>query len=733
VARGSRSQVMAISPQVARLASQASRAAGNATDLGGLFQVLKRNFWKIALATLASLLLAVTYLALAKPLYTTTASLFVDPRTRKVVSEEVVQGGFGSDLALIESQVSIITSDAVLGRVVDKLNLTTDPEYAPPMGQGMTAQLKALLGRASPPPDPKGQALATLAQSIKVRRAQKTYVVDVDVTASNPVKVARVAQALVDAYLADQTAAKTAEAKRANALIDARLGELREQVRKAETRLDDFKKSNKILTAEGGIVTEQQLTRLSGELINTRAVAAEAKARQDQIQQVLKSGAGPDVLPDAIRSGLVQRLREQYAQVARREASLSAQLQPRHPVLIDVRSQLNEVKAQINAELKRIATASQAEYQIATNREKEISSQLEKSKDDVIRTNTAQIKVRELEQEATASRELLRLFLARAKETQEQQNTSTPDARIITPPGIPAKPSKPIPWLILSLGLLGGLGLGLASALITDHFDTSLRSIADLTREAGIGTSTSIPTLTGGSIFSRLREEPVNEHPQAAQFSDLLSAVADTKGRREIAYRQAVLRLLAKIKSHQRPGRPHTVMFVSPTAGAGNSATTLAVAYAAALAGERVLLVDATSTNPELSTIFATSLAPTNVVILDNKEHLNRITTRDSRSGLAFLPIALADLRSLKTQQRRRLIAGLNGLSQNYDLIFIDAGGLLEDESTLSLIPAADQILVVCRAGLTSRSDLAETLEILESAHDQISGAVLTMTSSETA
>jgi Mrp family chromosome partitioning ATPase len=58
---------------------------------------------------------------------------------------------------------------------------------------------------------------------------------------------------------------------------------------------------------------------------------------------------------------------------------------------------------------------------------------------------------------------------------------------------------------------------------------------------------------------------------------------------------------------------------------------------------------------------------------------------------------------------------------------------LLEDESTLSLIPAADQILVVCRAGLTSRSDLAETLEILESAHDQISGAVLTMTSSETA
>jgi Mrp family chromosome partitioning ATPase len=210
-------------------------------------------------------------------------------------------------------------------------------------------------------------------------------------------------------------------------------------------------------------------------------------------------------------------------------------------------------------------------------------------------------------------------------------------------------------------------------------------------------------------------------------------AIADTKGRDDIAYRQAVLRLLAKIKSHQRPGRPHTVMLVSPTTGVGNSATALAVAYAAALAGDRVLLVDATSVNPELSTVFATSLKPTSVVVLDSKEHLNEITTRDSRSGLAFLPIALADLRTLKAQQRRRLVAGLNGLSQNYDLVFIDAGAVLEDEAATSLLPAAEQVMIVARAGRTTRADVASTLEILESAQDRISGGILTMTGVEAA
>ncbi len=700
------------------------------TNLDGLLHILRRNFWKILLATLASLGLALTYLALATPLYTTTASLFVDPRTRKVVSEEVIQGGFGSDLALVESQVSIVTSDAVLRRVVDKLNLTADPEYAPAVGQGILSRIKSVIVARPADPDKTVQALTSLAQSIKVKRAQKTYVVEIDVTASSAPKAAQVAEAVVEAYLADQTAAKASEAKRANALIDARLGELREQVRRAETRVDEFRKANKILSADGGIVTEQQLSKLSSELATTRAVAAENKARQDQIATALKQGVSPETLPDAVRSGLIQKLREQYAQVARREASLSSQLQGRHPVLIDVRSQLAEVKAQINAELKRIETVAKSDYQVASNREKDISAQFEQAKQEVTLSNTAQIKLRELDQEVAASRELLKLFLARAKETQEQVNTSTPDARVITPPAIPARPSKPVSWMVLALGLVGGLGLGLASALISDHFDKSVRAPVDLAYQTGISPVFSIPALKSGSSLTAKMGRSRGGIPriEASQFSDLLTAISDTKGHNESGYRQSVLRLLSKLKSHQRPGRPHTVMFVSATQGAGNSATTLAVAYAAAMAGERVLLVDATSTNPELSTLFATTLKPTNIVVLDNKEHLASITTRDLRSGLAFLPIALADLRTLKNQQRRRLVAGLNSLSQGYDMIFIDAGAVLDDEAATCLLPAADQVMVVTRAGVTNRPDLGQMMEVLESARDRITGAVMTMT-----
>ena len=712
---------------ISNASNNAERQRNGDADLSSFLIILNRNIWKILAATLLSLMLAGIYLAIAKPMYTASASLFIDPRNLKVVSDEVAQGGYGTDLALIESQASIITSDEVLKRVVHKLHLADDPDYAPAYGQSLLSKIKRLVIKRAAPPDPATLALNSLADSIKVKRAQKTYVVDLEVTASTPTKAAGVAAAVLDAYLADQTAAENEQAKRANALIDARLGELREQVRVAETRSDDYKRSNKLLTSEGGAVTEQQLTKLNGELATARAVTAENKARYDQVQLALKSPDGSAVLPDAIRSGLIQKLREQYAQVARREAALASQLQSRHPVLIEVRSQLAAVKTQINAELQRIATAAESEYQIALNRERDIGAQLEKAKEEVRRANTAQIKARELEQDVATSRQLMGVFLQRAKETQEQQNISTPDARVITPPSVPTRPSKPLTLLILGLGLIGGLGLGVAWALVSDHLDGSMHSAAEFGETTGLAAISTVPALRGSSSLVLRGSKQTVEVPRSAQFRNLLLAIAHTKGQQATAYRQAVLRLLATIKNHQRPGRPHTVMMVSPRTGAGNSATALAVGYAAALAGDRVLLIDATSVNPELSTIFATTLKPTNIVVLDSKDHLNRITTRDTLSGLAFLPIALADLRSLKTQQRRRLVAGLIGLSQNYDFVIIDAGGVLEDESVTSLVPAADRLMIVAHAGVTTRDDVAKTLQILEPARDRIAVGVLTM------
>jgi polysaccharide biosynthesis transport protein len=700
-----------------------SQSAAGDSEFGKIVQTLILNKRRLLLATLTSLLLGLTYLWLATPMYTATGSLFVDPRTRKI--DEAVPGGIGSDTTLLESQVAIITSDGVLTSVVRKLNLNTNPEFAAESSPVVRAILAAFV-RGNTATSPDERALNALKKALKVSRAQKTYVLDISATASSPTIAAGIAQAVVDAYFADQTETKRGDAKRASGLIDSRLDELREQVRQAETRADQYKKTNRILTSEGGVVNEQQLTRMNAELVASRTAAAESKARRDQVQAAIKVGAEPDVLGDAGRTGLIAKLREQYSQVARREASLSSQLQPGHPVMADVRSQLNAVKGQITAELKRVASAAESEVQVSQNREKELSSQIDKAKQELSTLNTAQIRARELDQDVATSRQLLNTFLARAKEAEQQEKISTPDARVITTPVAPSTPSKPIPLLILALSLLTGLGAGSAWALKGEAETTTVRTADELSDQTGLSAISVLPELTTGTPSAGSRDLHYG-----VQFSDLLSALGTRKDRDAAAFHQAALRLLSKIKAQGRAGRPNTVMFASPHSSAGNSASVLAVAYCAASSGERVLLVDATSINPELSEIFAANLAKSTTVILDSKEHLNKIIARDARSGLSFLPIALADLRTLKTQQRRRLVAGLNLVSQDYDWIFVDAGALLDDEASTTLLPAANQVFVVARANASNRTDVDEMMEILQPVRDRIAGAILTFGAAE--
>ena len=176
-----------------------TRTEAAPTDMRGFLTILARHLRAIVLTTLTSLALALAYLAIASPVYTASTTLFIDPRLKKVVSDEVTQGSLGSDLALVESQVAIIGSDAVLKRVVDKLKLDDDAEFAPMQGAGLLSRLKALVVTRPTAPDPKLKALENLARGIKVKRAQKTYVVDVEASASTPVKAARIANAVADA------------------------------------------------------------------------------------------------------------------------------------------------------------------------------------------------------------------------------------------------------------------------------------------------------------------------------------------------------------------------------------------------------------------------------------------------------------------------------------------------------------------------------------------------------
>src|ERR1700754_1459957 len=104
-------------------------------DLREMGRILRRRYKMVALPPVILAGLALIYVMAVSTLYTATSTVLVDPRRANVVeTNQSVLSNFGTDDATIESQTLLIQSVAILQRVVDKLKLTTDPEFMPTPG-----------------------------------------------------------------------------------------------------------------------------------------------------------------------------------------------------------------------------------------------------------------------------------------------------------------------------------------------------------------------------------------------------------------------------------------------------------------------------------------------------------------------------------------------------------------------------------------------------------------------
>jgi uncharacterized protein involved in exopolysaccharide biosynthesis len=206
--------------------------ADTGIDLRRILTVLWRGKATILWTTAASLLIAVMFVLMAPHRYTAMTQILIDPTDLHAVGNELTPTNLANDATVlqVESQVRVLTSDSVLRRVVKTEALDKDPEFAGQAGGEGTDSVAA--------------ALNALKRSIQVKRAERTYVVDVSVTTREPAKSARIANAIAEAYLQEQTDVRSDAVRQISQSLSSRLAELKERVRAAEDRVEAFKQRN---------------------------------------------------------------------------------------------------------------------------------------------------------------------------------------------------------------------------------------------------------------------------------------------------------------------------------------------------------------------------------------------------------------------------------------------------------------------------------------------------------
>src|SRR5215470_10209186 len=146
---------------------QRAAPIGATRDLRGVLAILRWRASLIAVVTGATVLLAVAGTVIMPAKYKATTIVLVDPRQPRVTNSEAVISGIGSDAAAVESQVELIESSSLAGKVVAKLNLDQDSEFA---GASL---LERLTEAVLPPTGPDSQTLADRRLSRLVSKFQK--------------------------------------------------------------------------------------------------------------------------------------------------------------------------------------------------------------------------------------------------------------------------------------------------------------------------------------------------------------------------------------------------------------------------------------------------------------------------------------------------------------------------------------------------------------------------------
>lgn len=412
-------------------------------DFRRIWSLLWRRKATILAATIVALAAALLLTALVPSQYTAVTQILIDPINLRAVDNELTPVNQMNDAAVpqLESQVRVLGSDNVLRRVIVAEKLDQDAEFigAPSSLRALVNRLMAAFGlsTAPGPADRTLAALNELQRHVKVKRAERTYVVDAAVSSESREKAVRIANAIAQAYLTEQTASRSDAARRVTDSISARLSELKDRVREAEERVEAFKSRNHIVGANGQLVDEQKLHELNNQLGIAHARTEEAKARYEQVERLQRSKSEIGAFAEAVQSPTITALRTQYAEIMRRQAEQVSTLGARHPAVIEIEAQTERLRRVIDEEINRIALSARNDFEGAQANEEALSRNLETLKRTTMTTNEAMVALRELDRDVQASRAVYEFFLVRARETGEQERLDTNNVRVISTADLP--------------------------------------------------------------------------------------------------------------------------------------------------------------------------------------------------------------------------------------------------------------------------------------------------------
>jgi polysaccharide biosynthesis transport protein len=757
---------------------------------------VRRQYPIFIFISACSIAIGLVYLFTTPPSYTSHAMLLIDSSKLRILQQQQAPvGDVPIDTAYVETQVEILKSENIGSSVIKELKLADDPELA---GQG-SGLIGAVLGYFSARELQSDTALARKAldaflQRRTVARVGRTYVLEIGFTSLQAARAATIANAIAEAYIVDQLEAKYQATRRAGNWLQDRIKELRRQASEADRAVLDYKEKNKIVdvgrTTSGDLrlLGEQQLEELNTQLGTARGAAEDTKAKLERIDEIMKKDVPDATVTDTLHSEVITRLRNNYLDIAAKEAIWSARYGANHLAAVNLRTQMTELRRAILDELGRIAQSYKSDYEIAKSRVEGLERNLKSLVASSQGTNRDRLGLRDLESTAQVYHTIYDNFLQRYMEAIQQQSFPITEARVISAAAPPQHKSGPLTLRVLGLAGIFGVLLSCGAAILREAADRVFRTARQVERTLQTNCLAVLPMLvvsskslegenskrsridkiaSAGGVLLRSTPSTAELAPAAARSvqekinvskvslltpetgrdesrkdSSVYTPAISAK-RRLISSKRALMhhvldqplsafteafrsiKVAADINGSRRNNQVIGITSTLPNEGKSTVSSNLADLIAHS--GKRVIVLDGDLRNPSLTRSLAPDSKAGLLEVLDDSLTLSDAIYLDENTGLNFLPTAVG-ARLLHTNEilsSESFKRLVDGLRKVYDYVIIDLSPIAPVVDVRATTEMIDTYIYVVEWGRTRVNLVQHQLESAPELHDRLLGVVL--------
>ncbi len=678
---------------------------GDVLGLNAAIQTIRRRFFVMALVGAIAATATLAYLMTRPRVYEAVALVSIVSRQERVLDNDVV-GDLPREASAIDSEIEMLRSSALMGELaysVRRLEARSQRQAAPAEAPRDTQPAET-----SDHHDPLADQLAG---QISVRRRGLSYVLEISARDANPARAQLIANTYADVYITSQIDNRVATNERANTWLGERLAELRNDVRDKESAAETFRVQSGQMAAQGSSLVETQITNVQTQVLQAQADLAETEARYEQVRGMQASGSSIDSIGNAINSTTIQALREREADIARRQSDFENRYLPTHPAVQSIRAEREDVERQIQNEIRRISTNLANEVQVARARLRTLQGSLAQVTGELGANSTESVRLRELEREAAASREVYEAYLQRYEEIANQDELNMSDARLMAyaqRPGAPASPNLRLSLVVaVALGLMLGIGVG----VLLEIFDQSVKNAEDLENRVGVPAVTTIPTLTRKMMGAL----PASERTPAGYLAH----------RPMSAFTEALRVLRTVIVYSKLDMSTRVVAITSALPDEGKTTVSVSLARVAAMSGQKVIVVDCDLRKQSLNDIVDVNSQTGILDVLAGEKSWRDAIERDSGSDADILPVATPNFTPRDVFGTEAMSKLISDLRQAYDLVILDCAPIMAVAETRVVVEKADAVVIVARAGRTPVSAVRTAVAQTEGAGGNVLGVAL--------